>query len=542
MKSKFLFASLLASALTMSAQGYKDGVEYYKADQFTEAKTILERNLNNPSTNKSEALFYLGVIDVIHKNYEAAAAHFENGILANPKNAFNYVGQGRLALVNGNDKAAEDYFKQAISINKKDAKIYVAIARNYYRTDPVKYAKQIEKNLEQAMKVNKKEPEIFMFRGDVKTDAKDWGGAAAEYENAILYQEDLPEAYVKYARTYFNVTPEFAIKKLEEYLAKYPDSALAQRELAEKYYENNQLTKAAEQYGKYMENPNHFKQDKIRYVALLYFGKKYSESYALANEILAEDPTNFYMQRMVFLNQAALENNAEAKTLAERFFANGNGEYVANDYTTYGEVLQALDEDSLAVVQFEKAVEINPGKTDLLKDLSSAYNQAKMYDKSAEAYQKYIDNGDYVTNDLFVLSGRYMTAAATSTDSIAKMEHVANAIKYVDAVLEKVPDNFRIQQRKARILLTKNNNEHVKDVADAYIATVAILDQNPDNKTSQVDAYKEAYNSIGNYYLAENDFANALAWYKRFQELDPTNIALGEFVAKLQERVDKEAK
>ena len=33
MKLKFLFSLLLAGSLTASAQGYKDGVEYFKADQ-----------------------------------------------------------------------------------------------------------------------------------------------------------------------------------------------------------------------------------------------------------------------------------------------------------------------------------------------------------------------------------------------------------------------------------------------------------------------------------------------------------------------------
>ncbi len=539
MKSKFLFASLLASALTMSAQGYKDGVEYYKADQFADAKILLERNLHDASTDKAVTYFYLGAIDVANKDYASAKANFDNGIAANSNNAYNYIGLGRLALVNGDEKAAEDYFKQATSINKKDAKVYVLIARNYYKVDAVKYAKQIDKNIEQAIKANKKDPEICMYRGDVKADEKDWGGAAGEYENAILFQDNLPEAYVKYANTYFNVNPQFAIQKLEEYLAKYPNSALAQRELAEKYYENDQLTKAAEQYGKYIQNPNHFKKDEIRYVALLYFGKKYNESDALAKKLLAEDPSNFYMQRMVFLNQAALGNNEEAKVAAEKFFANGKGEYVANDYTTYGEVLQALGDNESAAAQYEKAVEINPNKIELLKDLSSAYNKAKMYDKSAEAFQRFVDKGDYVTNDLFTLSGRYMTAAATSTDSIARAASVENALKYVDIVLEKVPDNFRIQQRKARILLTKNNNVHVQEVANAYKATVDVLDQNPDNKTSQADAYKEAYNSIGSYYLTQNDFANALTWYEKFLVIDPTNTALGEFVAKLREKASK---
>ena len=41
MKFRFLFASFLAGALSMSAQGYKDGVEYFKVDQFDDSKTLL---------------------------------------------------------------------------------------------------------------------------------------------------------------------------------------------------------------------------------------------------------------------------------------------------------------------------------------------------------------------------------------------------------------------------------------------------------------------------------------------------------------------
>ena len=39
MKSKLLFSLFLGSALGLSAQGFKDGVEYYRADQPEEAAT-----------------------------------------------------------------------------------------------------------------------------------------------------------------------------------------------------------------------------------------------------------------------------------------------------------------------------------------------------------------------------------------------------------------------------------------------------------------------------------------------------------------------
>ena len=43
MKAKLLFSLLVGGALSLSAQGFKDGVEYYRADQPEEAKIILER-------------------------------------------------------------------------------------------------------------------------------------------------------------------------------------------------------------------------------------------------------------------------------------------------------------------------------------------------------------------------------------------------------------------------------------------------------------------------------------------------------------------
>ena len=59
MKAKLISALLLCAAIGASAQGYKDGVEYYKAGQYDNAITILERNISDASTNKAMAYYYL---------------------------------------------------------------------------------------------------------------------------------------------------------------------------------------------------------------------------------------------------------------------------------------------------------------------------------------------------------------------------------------------------------------------------------------------------------------------------------------------------
>ena len=277
MKFKFLVSlMLLGGSLSAFAQGYKDGIEYYKVGQYDNAKELLLRNLDDAATNKSEAYYYLGCIDMKQGKVADAKANFEKGKAADANNPYNYVGLASIDLKNGNTDAAEETFKQAQKMVKKDAALETAIARAYYEADPVAYAKEIEKATKNAKKYEGgKNPDIWIFEGDIFAEKKNWGEAAGNYEMVFTnYDPQNVEAYVKYANTYYNVNPDMAISKLTEVLDKNPNSALIQRELAEKYYKNEQWAKAAQQYGKYIENPNHFTQDRSRYAFLLFYGQK----------------------------------------------------------------------------------------------------------------------------------------------------------------------------------------------------------------------------------------------------------------------------
>lgn len=161
MKLKFLLSLCLTAALSASAQGYKDGVEYFKAGQFENAKELLERNLDDPSTDKATAYYYLGAIALQNKDFTTAKADFDKGLAANPTSALNKVGLGELELLQGNEKAAETLFNEAKKIDKKDASVLVAIGRAYFNADPVKYASIIDKYDKDAYKADKKSPDIF---------------------------------------------------------------------------------------------------------------------------------------------------------------------------------------------------------------------------------------------------------------------------------------------------------------------------------------------------------------------------------------------
>lgn len=536
MKLKTLLAFMLgAVAITGSAQGFKDAVEYYRADQPDEAEIIINRTINEAGTDKSMANFYLGQIAFHRENYANAKNFFEKGITLNADNGYNYVGLGEVALQQGDKSAADDFFKQAAKLNKKDAVLLTEIARAFYNADAVKYAKDIEKYIKDARKADKDCPAIFILEADMLAPVN-VGDAAGYYEMAMSAADGVkyPEAFVKYARTYFPVNPNYAIDGLKKLLELQPNSALAQRELAEKYYDNDQLTMAAEQYGKYIQNPNHFKRDEQRYVGLLYFGKKYDESNALAAKILSEDPDNFYMKRMRMLNYAALEQPEKAIEEGDKFFQ-ATGEFVPNDYTTYGDMLIAMGQDSIGVLQYEKALTLAPDKASLYKDISQAYTAAKMYDKAAEAQQKYIDmDPEHTTNDVMILARRYQNAAATSApDSPEHADFSQKAIKAIEEVYTKVPDNLQVLSARSRIYLIANNNEMNDDIEQQLVKIMEILDADPENVTARKQDYIFALNLLGKYNLAK-DREKAKAYYTKFLEINPENEQLRTFVENLK--------
>ena len=552
MKSKFILALTLAGSTSLAcfADGYMDGVEYYQVGQDKNAKIVLDKTLDEPTTKKAEAYYYLGCIELNRGKMADANAYFDKGIAADPTFAFNLVGKGSAALRGGDKVAAKGFFEQAEKINKKDAKVKVEIARAYYDANKVTYNKEYNDYLEKAKKANKKEANIYIFEGDMFADEKDYGQSAGYYDMSLLFNDESPIAYVKYANTYFKINPTEAIAKLKQIVEKKPNSLLAQRELAEKFYENDQWTLATEEYKHVIDNPNHFTSDDERYVVLLYFAKNYTESLQRAQAQLDKDPSSFLMKRMRFINAAQLEKWEDAERYAEPFFAAGSEDnlFSSNDYSTYGEVLKKLGKTDASLQAYEQAVAINPEKTEPIKDLSTAYSiaagdeqdpakQAELYKKAAQYFQQYIDKADFSTNDMFVLAGRYNNVMASAQNAEDKEAAYKSALDAINYVLDKVPDDYRIPQRKARIYLVYEGSDKKAGLAkDTYELMITTLEAQGDKveASRRADALKEAYNYIASYYIANGDSATAKTYYQKMLDVDPTNDALRQYISTMK--------
>lgn len=546
MKLKLLFAFALgAVTLSASAQlgSYRDGVDNYNAGRLDVAKAILNKTLDKAETDKAVSFYYLGCISLNEKNIDEARKNFEAGIAANPKYGYNFIGLGEIALINNDKGTAEKQFKLATNTDKKNTALGVAVARAYYNVNPTLYAKEIKKRIEKALKDSKNtEPAVYILQGDMEA-ANDPGEAAGKYEMAIMQDDERGnvnrEAYVKYANTYFRVNPNFAIERLKELNAKEPTSALAQRELAEKLYDNENYGQACQQYEKYMKNPNHFQRDEQRFAGLLFSAKRYQESLEIAKKILASDPNNQYMYRVLLLNKSALEDFPGAVEAGKTLFSIAEVKLIPNDYILYGTALSETGDAAAAVKVFEKAIELNPDKPELLTELSAVYDRAGDKEKAVATQKKYLDMGNGTVTDLLSMARRYQSLAGSQAEgSVEAIGSYDEAIKYADMAIVKAGDTLTpgslasLFRAKGGILLGKNLSEPNAEVAECYNKVVELVsqDSNPDRFKPYVS---EAYRVLGVYYVKIDDIAKGKEIFEKYLELNPDDESIREVVNKL---------
>lgn len=521
MKFKLLSVLLLGASLSASAQGFKDGIEYYKAGQYDNAITLLNRNMNNSGTDQALSHYYLGMSYLADKDAAKAKASFEAGVAANPECAYNYVGLGALQLKNGDVDAAKENFKKARNLAKKNSEVLVDIARAYYNADPQKYDKDIVELIEKARKQSKnQEPSIYVFEGDRLADAQDWNGAATQYEQAIYFDKDNPEGYVKYANVYYYINPDFAIDKLNELLQLHPNSALGQRELAEKYYRNGKWTRAAEQYGKYINNPNHFPEDKARYAVLLFAGDKFPEAIRISREVLAQEPNNFQANRVLVRSLESSKDPSALET-AKKFLNNPEfaGRYNASDYTSLAGLLLADSAAAEALEVLQKAESVLPNNPEIYSSLSDYYFETKDYPKAADYIEKMLDNStDLKPGDYYAAALNFLGAtSATMSDSVTSRNYGDRGIKIMDKAMEglelgQIPPAYI--RRRALIATLANNNVCDQLAADAWKQLITRLNLDPANADPANDKnylsyYVDAYSNLAKYYDTTGDETGA---------------------------------
>ena len=420
---------------------------------------------------------------------------------------------------------AEDLMKGK---NKKNLDLMLALANVYFEAGKVE-GEEMEELLEKARKADKKDPRVSLLEGDIALSKKNAGQACQFYEQAIYFDKNCYEAYLKYAQAYKSASPAQAIAKLQELKQVAPDYLEADKALADVYYANKRFDDAVKSYAKFIHTDIATEDDIVNYAFALFLNHDFEASLEIARKGLEQNPDHRIFYRLAMYNCIDLKRYDEANELAEVFFNQlKDVNYSGLDYRYYGALLDAQEKYLDAVAQYEKALELDTTQVELWSQISSTYENNGDYTKAIEAYKKYcetLDPEEKTMQNTFQL-GRLYYGEGTSTDSVkVSVDMRAAALQEADTIFAQVainaPDSYLGNFWRARTR-SAMDPETTAGLAKPYYEKVAemLLAKN-DARYNNV--LIECYRYLGFYYLVQVDYPMSKEYWNKILAIDPEN-------------------
>ena len=415
--------------------------------------------------------------------------------------------------------------------NKKNVDLILALTQVYLDANKTEEMTEL---IEKAKKADKKDPRISLLEGDIALAKKDVGTACQLYEQAIYFDPNCYEAYLKYARAYKSASPTMAIDKLNQLkqVAGVPQDVLLQADkaMAEVYYSNNKFSDAAKAYESFIHTDVATESDIMSYAFALFMSHDFEASYEIASKGLQQNAESTGFNRLAMYNLIDLKRYDEAATIADTFFNKlKDVNYSGLDYRYYGALLNATKDYAGAVTQFEKAYELDTASIELLQQISEAYNNSGNYDKGIETYKKYCDllpAEEKTAENIFTLAGMYYDQGTDTVNVTLEKRQLAlqEADTLYAQVSELAPDSYtgyfyRGHTRSAM------DPETTQGLAKPYYEKVVeLLLAKNDPRYNRV--LITCYSYLGYYFMLQGkpeDYAVSKEYWNKILAIDPNN-------------------
>lgn len=432
-------------------------------------------------------------------------------------------------LIQSNPKQAWDMAEDLMKgKNKKNIDLMLALAQAYIDAGQLE-SESLTEIVDKAKKADKKDPRISLLEGDIALAKKDVGSACQLYEQAIYFDPNCYEAYLKYARAYKSASPTMAIEKLMQLKEVAPDYKEADKALAEVYYANNRFDDAVKAYASFIHTDIATENDILSYAFALFMNHDFEASLEIAHKGLQQNPEHVSFNRLAMYNYIDLKRYDEAKAIADKFFNQlKDVNYSGLDYRYYGALLSATDDYMGAIAQYEKAYELDTTAVELLKQISDAYIGNHDYEKGIEAYQRYVDalpEGEETLEHTFQLAGLYYDEG-TSEDTIKVTPEMRKAaLEMADTLYAKVcelaPESYsgfyyRANTRSAM------DPETTQGLAKPYYEKVLELVL-PKNDPRYNRVIIVCYKYLGYYYMLQSDYPTSKDYWNKVLSIDPND-------------------
>jgi len=512
------FVALFLMMSNVFSQTLQDAIKQTTNEQYENADATFKK-LIAAEPNSGEVYFYYGENFFKSEDLKQAQAMYQKGAEVAPDSPYPLIGLGKIQWVKGNAEEAKANFTKAIDMTRnKNATVMLKIADIYIHSDKKNFADAFVL-LDKAKILDDKNPEVYILLGDAYLEQNNNGSEAiTNYEKAEELDKSSVTAILRQGQLY-NRTRSYNIALDLYKKASLIDSSFAPayREKAEIYARAGQYKNAVEQYQRYLEINNDCVA-RSRYAGFLYQAKEYALSIEAAKEAQKCAPDNAYLFRYLAYSQNELEDYENSLKNSEAFFAHLNPDIsvIALDYEYLGKTQAKLGNDSLAVISFKKAMEIDTSK-DLTNEMATLYMKSKNFEKAAEIYKEKVDGGKGDINDVYGLGRAYYYA-----------KDFVNADTTFAKMIAMRPDLglSYLWRAKASVQLDpKNETWQAKPYYELYIEKTT-PEEVESNKVNLVNAHTY----LAAYYAGQKDLENTKAQFQEVLNLDPENAQAKKFL------------
>lgn len=512
-----LIASLSVQGLI--AQTLEDVKKAIFQEDFKKAKSMLQTLMS--SGKKPEYHYYMGLVhleealdyedDAIskEKELENAKKQFETGIALKNKYPYNFLGLGRYFVLKKNLAEAKINFQKAYELSGgSDLELIVELAEGYVEGGSKEFIDEATKLLTKAKTMDSKNANIYTALGDLWEKQNVYELALTEYKNAVNANPNLVKAHYKIGKL---LLKEKKYNEGAEYFRKCiqldPNFAPAYREMGELYFRAGRYKEAKDNYKSYVQKTAGDLQAQVRYCQFLYLSKEYQEAVNQINSVLKDTTTNVLL-RLLGYSYVELKNYSEALNVLDKYFARVKPEnQIAKDYEYYAKALDNTQKDSLAVLYYEKAMQMDPN-LNYYSAIGDCWSEIKSWQKAANAYEKAISiNAN--PKDYYMLARAYQN-----------LQNYDKAEEYYKKVTELKAD-FLPAYLQLAYIAGKKDPETKLYLAKPYYEKIIELTENDQEKYKKERARGFAY--LAFYYYDTKDNPKAYKYAEKALQLDPND-------------------
>jgi tetratricopeptide (TPR) repeat protein len=546
MKKAIIISAGIFLANATFAQTLQDAIKKTDNERYAAAAADF-RTLIAKEATKGDNYFYYGENFLKNGDLDSANMFYQKGVEANATYPLNYVGLGKVLWHRGQSAEAKTQFFKAATLGaNKNTEVMRKTAEAYINADNKNLDEAITL-LNAAIKIEPKNAENHLLMGDalLEKNQAEGGPAIKEYDKFTELNPTSPKGILRAGKLYQRARNyQLALdlyKKAEGIDATY---APAYREKAELYHLAGQKANAVEAYKKYLEL-NNSDEARERYAAFVFNNKQYADAISEIEKLQAAGNTNLYLDRYLGYSYAELGNKTDTMAYKKglnaigKFFEKSskvpNFKYVGTDYKYKGILLSKTGQDSLAVMEMEKAIVADPKMAnDILREISKAHMKGKKYNKAIETYEKLMagDPKNLSAQDWYEFGRAYYYNGGAKQREKKDAEALEQFVK-ADTCFSKltqVSPSYAIGyfwRGKANV---QQDLKDEKGLAKPHYEKAISLVK-PEEKMGVKQNLIEAYLYLGSHFAfsKEKDLNKAKEYFNLVKELDPANKAANDF-------------